>query len=198
MYYQIPNKEELFKIRITPNIKLNILTCEQLAFEYETFGLKHLMNGLIGICIPTELEEKHIQRYNDYIFISICCCIGKLLNSINNNILLKLRNYCWELLIDSRKIDFYDRKHNTIKWNEHDNDLKSFETLLRDYVKYLEGCSSCQIMLVIFARTIFEHKQFQAPFRKSPQEAIRDAMGLSRDNIWNEYIKKWGLMYLFK
>jgi hypothetical protein len=197
MYSKIPTKEELFTIRTIPNGRLNILTRVQLVYEYETLGLQKLMNSLIGICIPTDAEEKHIIRYNDYIFVSICCCIGKLLNAIYNSILLKLSDACWDLLLDARKIDFYDRETNTIKWTEHDKDLKSFEIVLRKHVNILNECKSCQIMLVIFARTIFEHKQFQAPYRTTPQEAIRDAMGLSRDNLWNEYIEKWGLMYLF-
>lgn len=46
-----------------------------------------------------------------------------------------------------------------------------------------------QTLFLCYARTIFEKTQFQAPFRLTAEESIRDSLGLT--NLWKEYYGSW-------
>ena len=183
------------------NVKLYRYSVDQIKMEYEIFKLKNLFNGIISICIPTEEEEPQLitNKINItlYVYNNLMFSMNLLDTAISNDkVVNSLKDAMYDIYKESFNT-FYDIKNDKIDWNKHDKYLKTFRTSLKNHLIILRdlGSFEAQSFILCYARTVFEKRQFQAPYRFSIEEATRDAMGLT--NLWIEYLQKWKLKELF-
>ncbi len=166
------------------NQTLNSFTFKQFEIEYNQFGLIMLLNGIVGKAVPTESEEQQLKingvDINTYIYKNFASIMGKInfevLSDQDNKMMTTLKDAMWKIV----------------------NSCNSLNKFRDTFVKYLcELCSNTNrekirisvIAFVCFSRSSFELQNYQAPYRTSPELAIKDA--LNKDNLWKEYLKLW-------
>lgn len=196
MENKVLSKDEFLK-HFTPTNKVLIYySVDQIKLEYEIFKLEYLLNGFIRHSIPSEeLEESLKNKINItlYIYNNLMFSMYLLSSAINdNNIINALKDSFYDLYKESFNI-FYDYKEDKINWKEHDKCLKTFEINLKKNLIILRNLQlpQAQTFFLCYARTIFEKTQFQAPFRLTQEEAMRDSLGLT--NLWKEYFIRWDI-----
>lgn len=200
MENKVLSKDEFLK-HFTPTNKVLIYySVDQIKMEYEIFKLEDLLNGLLKHSIPSEDLEKYLinNKINITLYIYNNLMFSMYLLSsaiIDNKIINSLKDSFYDLYKESFT-NFYDYKKDEINWKEHDKCLKKFEINLKKHLIILRDLKipQAQTLFLCYARIIFEKTQFQAPFRLTAEEALKDSFGLT--NLWQEYIKKWDIKNL--
>lgn len=200
MENKVLSKDEFLK-HFTPTNKVLIYySVDQIKMEYEIFKLEELLNGFLKHSIPSEDLEKYLinNKINITLYIYNNLMFSMYLLSsaiIDNKIINSLKDSFYDLYKESFT-NFYDYKKDEINWKEHDKCLKKFEINLKKHLIILRDLKipQAQTLFLCYARIIFEKTQFQAPFRLTAEEALKDSFGLT--NLWQEYIKKWDIKNL--
>jgi hypothetical protein len=184
------------------------LTAEQLKLELGLFGLEKLLCALVGHCVPTDAQaEVLFQRrinYERYVYDNTRRCVALLDKALGQEELIAvLGDAVWALSRDAQAHHFaVPQPGEEFDVVQHDMALESFRALLVQYVQALQQSKSSTLaqdkraplwhLLMCFARSMFEMRQFQAPPRRTAEEALRDAQG--ETELWPEYLRLWGLL----
>jgi hypothetical protein len=209
-------KEQFFSInRVTKYNKiLNDIDANIIEINYGIHSVYGLLNIILGLCVPEEqIEEKlHKSKINidEYIYDNLSCMIGKIVKVLENRnipIILQLKDAFWDIYIDLNENKFNPPDPNKeFDFKKHDIALESFKNIIikHSIILYNNREIKCVnenekvglTLFICFARSIFELRQFQGPYRLKKEDAIKDSLG--RDHLWQEYIDKWDILKYLK
>jgi len=217
-------KEDYFSNKSSISKKLVDTNSEVIINEYNKFGLIPLLNGIVGKSVPSEKEEVILLTNNInidyYIMTNLSSFIISLVIILNGKDLMvtKLGDAFWEIYNDSA-INYFEppspenTNNQTISttsttsttqfdFNKHDKSLESFKSILIKHLNIITEndqnitkTKSETLVLICYARSIFECRSFQAPPRLTMEQAIRDSQ--SREHFWEEYMKIWNITKYF-
>jgi hypothetical protein len=183
---KVLSKDKYCKNIISLNPLLNCLNSIKIQLEYKTFGIEPLLNGILIVCTPTEEEEIMLNKSSIdiilYVYNNILYSIDMLLTINDDKLINALNDACYDIYKDS-----FTMINNTT----HDKELKIFEIKLMKHLKMFLKSHPAQIIFLCFARCVFTKRQFQAPVRKTAEEAVKDALGFT--NLWQEYLEIWNI-----
>lgn len=173
---------------------LSKLTKAIIIHNYSHYGLADQLNVILANAIPTDtkdfsiLKEKGITT-GSFINESLKYVVAVLHFAFSDEsserpiIVTELGNAFYALVKDGE-----------------DDTLDAFAQILIDHLEKINSLyhieknirRNASLIIVCFARTLFEMQQFQGPSRLVIEHAIRYSRG--ETNLWREYLEEWKLL----
>jgi len=193
--------------QVDARVRLRNVNTKQLHEESQRFGLVQLLNGLLGLSVPNEIKQMTMseQELHQTIRDNLKYCCAVLRKALPTEPLARsLATAVYTFTMDTEKHQFAlpSSPEQPFDTAAHDRALENFKLSLLAQLRRLQDNKSTAIpptqrsivysYFLAYARSLFELRQFQAPPRSNPADALMDAF--SRDHYWEEYLQLWGVM----
>lgn len=175
------------------------------------YALAAVLENILNFAVPNDIQEIWLRekRINieQYIKENLQYAIAALHFTFKDKyseepvILKELGNAFYTLTKDAEENAFKPpQPKETFDIVKHDYALDAFRRLLIHFLETINALDhiardirrNASLIIVCFARTLFEMRGFQAPLRLTAEAAIRDSLG--ETNLWQEYLEKWQLL----
>ncbi len=177
-----------------PNKILTRITPQEIHDLYFLHDLRYIINIILAYGVPEDACDLDVK-------LNIQCAIAKLQlafpdDETRPSLVEKLSDAVHALYMAIDNCAPFQQE--TFDEGTHSRALISFRSALTAQLQYLETCvldwslqQALYAVVICYARSLFEIQQFQAPLRRTPDEALKDT--LSRNHYWCEYLALWDL-----